>query len=43
MWASFQSRPVLKSYAAIPPRVDIEEMNPPDAYGAARSLAMTLG
>jgi hypothetical protein len=43
MWASFQSRPVFKPYAAIPPQVDIDEKNPPNAYGAARSLEMTLG
>jgi hypothetical protein len=42
MWASFQPKPDLRPYAAIPAGIDIEEKNQPTAWGAARSLDLTL-
>jgi hypothetical protein len=40
MWASFQAKPELTPYHALPARVKLDEMNTAAAYGAERSLAM---
>jgi hypothetical protein len=40
MWASFQAKPDLTPYHALPARVKLDEKNTAAAYGAERSLAM---
>jgi len=42
MWNSFQQRPDLGPYRALPPRVPLDEVNPANAYGARESQEMTL-
>ncbi|MEO7600406.1 MAG: alkaline phosphatase family protein, partial [Opitutus sp.] len=40
MWASFHSQPDLKPYRALPPRVNVREMNPKNAWGSKQSRKM---
>ncbi|MBI4482630.1 MAG: bifunctional YncE family protein/alkaline phosphatase family protein [Acidobacteria bacterium] len=42
MYRSFTSRPDFAPYRLRPARVDLKEVNPPDAPGAQRSLALNL-
>lgn len=42
MWAAFQATPNLRPYKALPANIDLDEKNPPNAYGAKRSTEMTL-
>jgi sugar lactone lactonase YvrE len=40
MYNAFDATPTLAPFAHLPPRVSIDEKNPPAAYGAAASLGM---
>lgn len=42
MWAAFQTRPDFRPYKALVPDVDLDEKNLSTAYGAARSVEMSL-
>lgn len=42
MWAAFQAQPGPRPYDALPARVPLDEKNAVDAYGAARSMQLTL-
>ncbi len=42
MFRSFGRTPDLTAYHVLPPRVDLNAKNPPDAYGARPSLAMNF-
>ena len=40
MFASFTDRPNLTPYIGEPPRIDLDQVNAPTAYGAERSMKM---
>jgi YVTN family beta-propeller protein len=40
MFASFSDQPDLSTYRAEPPRIDLNQVNEPTAYGAERSMKM---
>jgi DNA-binding beta-propeller fold protein YncE len=42
MYGAFQAKPLLTGYTHRPPRVPLDEMNEPSAWGAAASAAMNL-
>lgn len=42
MWEAFQSKPDFRPYLARPANIDLEEKNPVTAYGAQRSIELTL-
>jgi YVTN family beta-propeller protein len=42
MWAAFQAKPNLASYRALIPEIDLDEKNLVTAYGAQRSIDLTL-
>jgi hypothetical protein len=42
MWGTFCSKPDYRPYSALPPLVDLDETNPANAYGAQRSIELTL-
>jgi hypothetical protein len=42
MWAAFQAKPDLQPYTALPAEVPLDELNAANAYGAERSMQLTL-
>jgi len=42
MWAAFQSKPDLRPFTALPAEIPLDELNTADAYGARRSMQLTL-
>ena len=42
MWAAFQAKPDLRPYAALPAKIPLDEVNTTAAYGAEKSMHLTL-